>query len=138
MTTTGRLIIAGLAASTIGLAVALGVLLATDSGDGNSMPHGTDQNDSFIGMMAAMGSMDSDAMLQRMRDVLGEDGYQRMLDHLRDHQNGTATNDSAIDGVMHQMMDGMMQHMPMDSGGMMPGEQDAHHDTPAPGMMPNR
>jgi hypothetical protein len=134
MNTQARIFIGGLLAAVVALGVALGIVLATDDGGGNgtASPHVTNNGDSFMGMMSAMGAMDSDAMLQRMRDVLGEEGYQRMLTHFREHQNGTATTNPAIDEMMHQMMDGMLQHMPMDSGGMMPAEQNAHHDTPAP------
>jgi hypothetical protein len=148
MNTQARIFIGGLLAAVVALGVVLGVVLATDDGDGNGniSPHATANGDSFMGMMNAMGTMDSDSMLTNMRDVLGEEAYQRMLDHFREHQNGTATTpDPAIDQMMHQMMDGMMQHMPMDSGGMMPGgrntqrqtptltAQDAHHGTPTPG-----
>jgi hypothetical protein len=148
MNTQARIFIGGLLVAVMALGVVLGIVLATDDGDGNgtTSPDVTDNGDGFMGMMAAMATMDSDAMLQRMHDVLGEEGYQRMLTHFRDHQNGTATTpDSAIDQMMHQMMDGMMQHMPMDSGGMMPGtpgmrrqtptanQQDVHHQTPSPG-----
>ncbi len=143
-----RVVTAGLLAAVVGLGVALGVVLASGGGDGsttttNGMMNG---NDGYAGMMRSMDMMDSDSMLSHMRDVLREAGYQRMLTHFRDHQNGTAsTPDSAIDQMMHQMMDGMLQHMPMDSGGMMPGaggaqrqtpnpsQQDAHHETPTSG-----
>lgn len=73
-------------------------------------------------MMQAMGNMDSDAMLTHMREVLGEDGYQRMLKHMQEHRaGGPMTANPAIDGMMHQMMDGMLQQMPDDGGRMMPG-----------------
>jgi hypothetical protein len=143
-----RIFIGGLLVAVVTLGVVLGVVLATDDGDGNgnASTHIMDNGDSFTGMMGAMGSMDSNAMLSHMRDVLGEDGYQRMLDHFREHKNGgQMTGDAEVDQMMHQMMDGMMQHMPMDSGGMMPGtpamqrqtpatnQPDAHHETPTPG-----
>ncbi len=148
MNTPARIFIGGLLVAVVGLGVALGVVLATGSSDDGdrATTRMMNSNDGFAGMMQAMDMMDSDSMLSHMRDVLGEAGYQRMLDHFREHQNGTAiTQDPAIDQMMHEMMDGMLQHMPMDSGGMMPGardtqrqtptisQQDAHHETPTPG-----
>lgn len=137
MTAQTRIFVGGLLVAVVALGVVLGVVLATDDGNGSSMPHAMDQDDSFMGMMAAMGTMDSDAMLQHMRDVLGEDGYQRMLDHLAKHQaGGPMTGDAEVDDMMHQMMDGMMQHMPADSDNILPPGNDAHHETP--GMTPQR
>jgi hypothetical protein len=154
MNTQARIVIGALLAAVVALAVVLGIVLATDEGDGNgtSSPRVTDNgNDGFVGMMRAMDMMDSDSMLSHMRDVLGEAGYQRMLAHFRDHQNGgPMTGNAEVDSMMHQMMDGMLQHMPMDSGNMMPrtpdmqrqtptlNEQDAHHETPTPRMTPTR
>lgn len=113
-----RMIIGGLAATVIVLAIALVVVVGDD--DGSTAMHGGITNPS-MGMMRAMGSMDSDAMLTHMRDVLGNDGYQRMLKHMHEHRaGGPMAGDPGIDGMMHQMMDGMMQQMPDDRGGMMP------------------
>ena len=93
-----------------------------------------------MGMMQAMGDMDSDALLTHMHEVLGEDGYERMLEHFRDHRSGgPMTGDAAVDGMMHQMMDGMLQQMPDDSGQMMPmmpgmTSTPAATGTPTPGQ----
>ena len=63
-------------------------------------------------MMGAMGSMDSAAMLQHMKEVLGEDGFKRMQEHLQPHQQGgPVTSGTQIDQMMHTMMDGMMAQM---------------------------
>jgi hypothetical protein len=144
MNTQAKVLIGILVAALIGLGAALGVVLATGDSEGDDVSHGMmNGNDGFAGMMGAMSSGDSDAMLGHMRDVLGAEGYQRMVDHFRDHRNGgPMTGDPEIDDMMHRMMDGMMQRMPMDAGGMMPGAgdtrqqtptlsgQDAHHETP--------
>lgn len=139
MTAQTKIIVGGLLAAVVALGAVLGVVLATDdgNGDGSSMPHAMDQDDSFMGMMAAMGNLDSDAMLTHMRDVLGEDGYERMLDHFRDHRDrGRMAGDAQVDDMMHQMMDGMMQHMPADGDGILPPGNDEHHETPGPRMTP--
>lgn len=55
-------------------------------------------NDSgYMGMMGAMRSIDREDMLRHMRDVLGEDGYQRMLAHLADHRNGAPMTGNTAD-----------------------------------------
>lgn len=138
MNTQAKVLIGILVAALIGLGAALGVVLATGDGEGDnvidSMMNG---NDGFAGMMGAMSSGDSDAMLAHMRDVLGEEGYQRMLTHLADHRDGAPmTGDPDVDDMMHQMMDGMMQHMPPDSDNILPPGNDAHHETPGPRMTP--
>ena len=139
MNTQARIFISGLLVAVVGLGVALGVVLATDgSDDGDRTTNGMmNSNDGFAGMMGAMGSMDSDAMLSHMRDALGEEQYQRMLGHFRDHKNGAPmTGDPEIDDMMHRMMDGMMQHMPADSDNIFPPGNDQHHETPGPRMTP--
>lgn len=114
-----RTIIAGLSAIVVALAVALFVV-AANAGDDDGMDHGTMGN-SYTGMMQAMGDMDSDTMLDHMRDVLGEDSYQRMLQHFQEHRSGRAmSGDAGVDAMMHQMMDGMMQQMPDNGGPQMP------------------
>ena len=116
-------IIAALAATVIVLAVALVAVIVTNTDDSedDGMMTGAAASGSYMGMMQAMGSMDSDAMLTHMREVLGEDGYQEMLQHLSAHRSGgPMTSTPKIDTLMHQMMDGMMQQMPDDSGHMMP------------------
>lgn len=74
-----------------------------------------------MGMMQAMGRMDSDEMLSRMEGILGPERYQAMVTHTAEHRRGTAmTPGSGIDGMMHMMMDGMMNQMPADRNNMMP------------------
>ena len=123
MTQQPKIIIAGLSAIIVALVIGLGFSLAMDGDDmdGNGMMGNTGNNHS-MGMMQAMGNMNSDAMLEHMREVLGSDGYQRMQSHMREHRNGAQMpNGSSVDDMMHRMMDGMMQQMPDDRNNMMPG-----------------
>lgn len=103
--------------------MAVGLVAAAADGSGNSAMGGMRMNgaDPYVGMMQAMGGMNSDAMLTHMRDVLGEDGYRRMQDHWRNHRaSGPMTGNPATDEMMHQMMDSMMQRMPADRDRMLP------------------
>jgi hypothetical protein len=78
----------------------------------------------YMGMMRGMGQMDSDEMLAGMRSILDEDDYAEMLEHMAAHRAGGALNYSGgIDGMMHRMMDGMWQQMPMDGDDLMPGQR---------------
>jgi len=116
MNTQAKILIAGLAASVAGLALALGVVLAT--GDGSELHHAGPYGD----MMGAMGNMDPESMLEQMREVAGDESYGQMLAHMAQHGSGTQAGAMpGIDGMMHRMMDGMMQRMPMDSRDLMPG-----------------
>jgi hypothetical protein len=118
-----------LGVSTVALAVALAVVLATDDDGADDDVHA--MGNGYAGMMGAMAMMDSDAMLERMREVLGEDGYEAMLQHMQDHRDGSAgAMGPGADGMMHQLMDGMLSMMPADSGGhMFPND-----DMPMQGM----
>ena len=139
MNTQARIIIGVLGALAVALAVTLGVVIAVDDDDMMAGQGHIDGDDHFQGMMGAMGSMDSDDMLEHMRQVLGEDGYQRMLNHMADHRDGEQmAGNSDIDEMMHQMMDGMMQHMPADANNIMPPGRDDHHGTPAARRTPTR
>lgn len=137
MNTTAKAVIGLLATAVIALGITLGVVIASDNGDGDGvtmmdrdgMMNG---GDSFMGMMTSMGSGDSEQMLRHMRDILGEDGYERMMGHFQDHGEGMMTGDGALDGMMHRMMDGMMQHLSDDGGDALPPGTDAHHETPTP------
>ena len=118
-----KVIIAALSALSLALAVGLGVSLASgDDGVDTSMGMGMNSNSNHpLGMMQAMGNMNSNGMLDHMKEILGADAYQRMLGHMRDHRIGASMpNGSSIDDMMHRMMDGMMQQMPDDRGGNMP------------------
>ena len=122
-------LVAVLGLAVVVLTVAL-VGVMRDSG----MPGGAERNmgnrNASLGMMQAMGDMDSDTMLVRMREILGEDGNQRMLTHMQAHRSGMNAGASPeIDGMMHQLMDGMMQQMPDDDGHRMPHAS----VTPTPG-----
>lgn len=133
MNTQAKVIVAVLIAAVVGLGITVGVMAAGDNDGGGHMGRQMDSGDGYGGMMSAMGEGDSEAMLKHMREVLGEEGYQRMQDHLRDHRDGgPMTGNTGIDGMMHQMMDGMMQRMPMDRGNMMPSTGPGAAKTPAP------
>lgn len=134
------IIVAALVAAVVGLTITLGLVIASDDDDGGGQMSGamdmtSDDAGNAAGMMQAMGAMDSDAMLEHMREVLGEDGYQRMLAHLNDHRTngGAMTGDAAMDETMHSMMDGMMQHMPAGANELVPPGTDEHHETPVGG-----
>ena len=118
MTTPAKLIIAGLAATVLLLLATLAVV-AMDGDDGAE--HMGAGSDNYHGMMQAMGNMNSDQMLAMMRSILTEEGYKTMQQHMADHRNGMQSMyDNTPGGMMHQMMDGMMQRMPDDRNGMMP------------------
>lgn len=134
-----RTILTGLAAlglAVVGLAAGLVVVLATDDDEADTPPaamHQMGLDDDFVGMMGAMTAMDSDAMLEHMREVLGEEAYEQMLTHMEEHQaGGPMTGESEIDRMMHQLMDGMMQQMPADAEGRMPSGLDEHDATMPP------
>lgn len=128
-----QIIIVALIAIIVGLAVAVGVLAAAGDDDGDALMSGQMGGDAYMGMMGAMAGMESDVMLEHMREVLGEQGYQRMLSHLADHRDGgPMTTNADIDRMMHAMMDGMMQHMPADQNNVLPPSVDEHHETPSP------
>ena len=118
------------------LAAGLVAVVATDDGDdamdAGMAGAGMTGGDSYVGMMQAMGDMDSDAMLAHMREVLGEDGYGRMLEHWRNHRaGGPMTGDAGVDEMMHQMMDSIMQRMPADRDHMFPLPAASPTATPA-------
>jgi hypothetical protein len=116
-----RIVSAILATAVAVLAIALVVVIVQDGTDDDGMPGAMAGNASYMGMMQAMGSMDSEAMLGHMREVLGDDAYQRMVQHFRDHRSGGAMmGNTAMDAMMHQMMDGMMQQMPVAQHHLMP------------------
>ncbi len=127
MNTQAKFIIGGLAALVVVLCVAL-VAVATNDDDG----HRTSQGDAYMGMMRSMGDMDSNGMLQNMKTVLGEDGYQRMMAHFRDHMSGNMAGNAAVDNMMHGMMDGMISRMPADGDGMLPRQIATPTLTPGP------
>jgi hypothetical protein len=120
MITPARAIIAILAVAVAGLGTALGIVLATDDDDAATGRMAA-QGRGVAGMMSAMAAMDSGAMLVHMKEVLGEDGFQQMQQHFRDHRSGAPmTGLTGIDQMMHAMMDGMMAEMPADADNMLP------------------
>lgn len=117
MTQKSPWIIAGLSVVIAIVVVSVAAVVAMNDDD----HMGRIDND-YMGMMSAMGRMDSDDMLAGMRSVLGDQDYQQMLAHMAAHRAGGAMrDDSDIDGMMHRMMDGMMQQMPADAHDVMPG-----------------
>lgn len=115
-------LISVLTVSTLALALALGIVLASDNGEADS---GHRMDEGYGGVAEAMAAMDSEAMLPRMRDLLGEQRYAAIVEHMQDHRDDTAEPHGAdADGMMHEMMDGMMSTMPADAGGhMFPNDQ---------------
>jgi hypothetical protein len=106
-----------LGVAVVALAIGLIVSLAWDHDPGRMNAGSND----YMGMMDAMGRMDSDDMLERMQSILGTEGYDAMLAHMAEHRSGTAMAPGAgMDGMMHTMMEGMMDQMPADSDGRMP------------------
>lgn len=101
-----RLVVGALGVIIVALAVGLGLAVAMGD-DGHMMPGGS----GYPGMMRAMGMMDRDGMLQHMKEVLGDDGYARMLQHMQDHRGGAMSSNAQMDQTMHMMMDGMMGQM---------------------------
>ena len=141
MNTQAKIVVGVLVAAVVGLGITVGVMAAGDDHNGNTttVSHMMGNDSGYRGMMGSMGSMDSADMFKHMREVLGEDGYQRMLVHLADHQNGAPmTGNTAVDQMMHTMMDGMMGQMPMDRGTVVLPGSDTHHETATPVPTPGR
>jgi hypothetical protein len=114
------LAIAGLSVAVVVLSVALTIVVLRDDG-GTVATAQMPMGGGYMGMMQAMGGMDSDAMLSHMRDVLGDEDYARMLAHLEEHRRGgPMTRHPEVDEMMHRMFDGMLELMPADRGGVMP------------------
>ncbi len=138
MNTQAKIIVAVLVVAVVALGVTVGVMAASDGDRETTVSSHTGMNDAgYPGMMGAMGSMNSDDMLKHMREVLGEDAYQRMLAHMTDHRNGASMSDmTTVDQMMHRMMDGMMQNMPMGGGMLLPPGNGMHNESPAPAATP--
>lgn len=109
MTRNVRLIIGTLIVAIIALAVALGMSLANrdDMNSNGNMMSGS----GYSGMMHAVGAMNGTDMLARMREVLGDEAFAQMQEHIAQHQSGQGMMGTNVDGMMHQMMDGMMSQM---------------------------
>lgn len=146
MITLTRAIIGGLTVVVLTLGIALSVALAkgnsgtTGAMAGNMAGPGTGAAGMMsqtagmdsTGMMSAMAGMDSAAMLAHMKEVLGEDGFNRMQQHFQAVGTDPAmTGMTATDQMMHKMMAGMMTGSPANPS-MTPGPSDAHHASPTP------
>ena len=110
------IVIGVLAATVVALALSLTVVLATgDDNDDNDGVGAMRMNQAgYPGMMAAMVGRDQDAMLQHMKEALGDEAFQRMQQHLQTHRNGMPMDgDPQTDAMMHRLMDGMMSEMGM-------------------------
>lgn len=104
MNSSAKLAIGILAAVALALGIGLTVVLATDS----STSYWSSGNDPYYGMMGAMGHGDWQGMQRYMRQVLGEEGYQRMLEHMTSEGCDWSTGDDDLDRFMHDMSYGMM------------------------------
>ncbi len=57
--------------------------------------------------------MPTEERVARMREVLGDEAFAQMQEHIAQHQSGQGMMGTNVDGMMHQMMDGMMGQMGM-------------------------
>lgn len=123
MTRQAKTVIALLAGGVVVLAVLFAVV-AVDAWGGDMHD---DSSDSYMGMMGAMGDMDSGDMMTHMRDMMDDETFAQMQEHMADHESMPMPSGMSTDGMMHQMMDGMMDHM-------MSGRSGDHHGrvTPTP------
>lgn len=125
MTSQAKLVVATMGIGFVVLTIALFVSMA--SGDG----HHNDQGDGYMDMMGAMGDMDSADMLAHMREVMGDEAFAKMEQHMTDHRLMPMTGNEDMDAMMHQMMDGMMDHMKGGETGSS-GPHGDHHPTITP------
>jgi hypothetical protein len=129
-----QILIAGVVAvlvAVVAITMAIGVVIGTAiDDDHHDRISERDGDDPFLGMMGAMGGLDTDDMLGHMGEVLNDEDYALMLEHMEEHREGDATgNASGVDGMMHRMMDGMLGHMPSTSDQPGLGDPD-HHSGP--------
>jgi hypothetical protein len=133
MVTGTRVLIGGLVAAAAGLAVALGVALATDDGDGWRHPIAghfgpmAGQADDWAAIQERMRTYMGDdwpAMQEQMRTYMGDD-WAAMQDHMRAYMSDEAYEQMLQDhAAMHSAMHPNGEtwpHMPMGPGWMMPG-----------------
>lgn len=105
--------------------VILAILFAVAAVDAWGGDMHNDDGDSYMGMMGAMGEMDSGDMMTHMRDMMDDETFAQMQEHMATHESMPMTSGMSTDGMMHQMMDGMMDHM-------MDGRGEAHHSSATP------
>ena len=103
-----KLIIGGLAAAVVALAIGLVVVMASDKNDDSSSYWNQSGSGPYYGMMSAMGNGNWDQVQAYMRQVLGDEGYQEMLDHMRNDGCDWSSGDPNIDDFMHDMMYGAL------------------------------
>lgn len=121
----------------IGLAAAVAlvaaIVWAADGDDGDWFAgQGMSRNDHVAGMMGSMADMDNERMLEHMQQVLGDEAYVQMLEHMTDHRSTPMMGGESIDAMMHQMMDGMMDHMYQSDPEGMPNRHGDHHQNAMP------
>lgn len=135
-TTRSTITAASIAGLIVGVLVTAGIALALDAdmmdrnGGNGSATEMMNSDDDAIGMMGAMGAMDSGEMMHRMRAMLGDDGFTAMMDHMMNHESISMTGIESVDEMMHQMMDAMMDHMMEADPSGIPGQQrhGDHHE----------
>jgi hypothetical protein len=102
--------------------VAAGVVFA-------QMPDGDHHGDNADAMH--MGQMTSPAMMQgHMKDILGEDGYRRMLDVMVEHGSAMPMAMSDMDGMMPAMGNCLGRDSETMPGSPGAGQHEEHHPTP--------
>lgn len=113
MSTTTKIAAVGLGGIIVGALLMASVALAAGGeNNGDSKMGRMGNNQQFMGMMSSLGSMDYGEMQDHIREVLGDDAYARMLDHMDDnHQAMPMSGTASIDQMMHYMMDGMLDAM---------------------------
>jgi hypothetical protein len=120
MTTSAKILIGGLGIAVAALAIGFGVLLAADmkkhddywmSGGG---PYGA--------MMRAAGDGDWQSMQAYMRQVLGDDDYQRMREQMNVGHCWWSSRDANLDDFMHDVGYGMM-YRALNNGAAPPASQ---------------
>ena len=108
MSTRAKTLIGILGAAVVALAIGLGVAVATD-GDGNDNDRYWASGDTpYYGIMHAAGEGDWQAMSEYMLEVLGEDGFREMQEHMTRDGCQWSTDDKDLDAFMHDMSYGMM------------------------------
>jgi len=73
--------------------------------------------------------MDGGAMQGHMKEILGDTGYQRMLETMRDHSDGMPMDLSDVGGMMAAMEAclGTQGDMPATPDAIPDGEHESHH-----------
>lgn len=123
MKLTNRLLVAVVVPAVLAVGVAAGVVFAQSTGNGH------DDDGDTMGMGAMM---DPAAMQDHMKELLGAEAYQQMVDTMANHAGGMAMDMNDMDGMMAAMslcFGGENTMTPAASG---TGQHDAHHPVAAP------